>query len=56
MLAYAQLDLKLIPDDVRSIGENVEKSICAQRKSDHRWSLAGIPARIEQIGWPFAGR
>jgi hypothetical protein len=46
MLYYAQLDLKLIPGDGGSIDENVEKSICAQRKKGHLNKLPGIPATI----------
>jgi hypothetical protein len=44
MLHYARVDLKSIPGDGRSIGENVEKSICARWKTVFCRSLAGIPA------------
>jgi hypothetical protein len=35
---YTQLDLKLIPDDGKSIGEHVKKSICARENT----AIAGV--------------
>jgi hypothetical protein len=51
MLHYDQPSLKLTPGDGRSIGENVEKSFCARRKTGHLSKLPGIPATMVRCGW-----
>jgi hypothetical protein len=56
MLDHARLDLRLIHGDGRSNGKNVEKSICARKKTALRQSFAGIPAQMKQISWPLNGR
>jgi hypothetical protein len=51
MLHYDQPSLRLIPGDGRAIGENVEKSICARRKTGHLSKLPGIPAMMVRWSW-----
>jgi hypothetical protein len=46
----------LIPGDGRSIGENVEKPICARGKTGHLNELPVIPATIVRWGWHLNGR
>jgi hypothetical protein len=56
MLHYAQPSLKLTPGDGRSIGEKVEKSICARRKTGHLSKPPFIPATMVRWSWHLNGR